>query len=151
VTDGLVNEEALAILRGDILAKGGAARGGKYYKRIPKSGGGYRYFYTQASYAQHMGRNHTGAGNAKIAAAKAAMPVLGKRLSDSELDTLRDAGRLEAVRADQLREGDVVVDTGQRAASVQVAKKGRAGQLVRLGTSDRTNTEDPGSKFLRIK
>lgn len=30
------------------------ARGGKYYKRVPKADGGYRYFYTKADYEKHM-------------------------------------------------------------------------------------------------
>jgi len=33
----------------------GDARGGKYYRRIPKAGGGYRYFYTKAAYEKEHG------------------------------------------------------------------------------------------------
>ena len=36
----------------------GAARGGKYYRRVPKPGGGYRYYYTREQYLkQHEHRN----------------------------------------------------------------------------------------------
>lgn len=31
-----------------------AARGGKYYKRVPKPGGGYRYFYSKDAYEKHQ-------------------------------------------------------------------------------------------------
>ena len=67
----MTDNGALDILRGDLVK--GAARGGKYYKRIPKmmSTGkmGYRYFYTKASYEKHMGKHHDGATNSSRRAA----------------------------------------------------------------------------------
>jgi hypothetical protein len=36
--------------------KGSQKAGAKYYKRIPKAGGGYKYFRTPEEYKKHLGK-----------------------------------------------------------------------------------------------
>jgi|TARA_R110000824_G_scaffold102862_2_gene244676 hypothetical protein len=104
-------DAAFAILHGD-LVKGGIARGGKYYKRIPKGGGrkGYRYFYTKASYEKHMGKHHDGEGNAKKHAASKPTPTASH--AGTSVDARRDKEAKEKERATREPPGDGSKDVG---------------------------------------
>jgi hypothetical protein len=55
---------------GELLVKA-QARGGKYHRRVPQPGGGYRYFYDPEQYARHDGAHISGDDAARAAIRRA--------------------------------------------------------------------------------
>jgi hypothetical protein len=71
-----MQKSAVLVVSADELLAKAEARGGKYHRRMPRQGGGYRYFYDPEQYARHNGAHVSGDEAARVAIRKAVAELL---------------------------------------------------------------------------